>query len=141
MTDPSGDDTLKGRLVALTRDLVIIPSTADRPADRQRCHDSVRNHIEAIEGLEIAQYERCGFRSLLARPKGCAAPDVLLVAHLDVVGLPDEAGYRSEVVDGRIIGPGAGDMKGQLAILLELFQAFHRRHPGVSLGLAVTSDE
>jgi hypothetical protein len=32
-------------------------------------------------------------------------------------------------------------MKGELAILLEIFRAFHERYPGISLGMAVTSDE
>jgi succinyl-diaminopimelate desuccinylase len=32
-------------------------------------------------------------------------------------------------------------MKGELAILLEVFRAIHERRPGASLGLAVTSDE
>ncbi|NIO02600.1 MAG: M20/M25/M40 family metallo-hydrolase, partial [Candidatus Latescibacteria bacterium] len=61
--------------------------------------------------------------------------------HLDVVSLPEGAEYRSTIRDGRLYGPGAGDMKGELAILLELFRVFHERAPGVSLGLTVTSDE
>lgn len=139
--DQMDDETLRDRLVAFTRDLVIIPSTACRVDERQRCYESVRNHIDSIETIEIREFASGGYPSLVAAPHGCAKPDVLLCAHLDVVALPDESDYRSKIVDGRIVGPGAGDMKGQLAILLELFHAFHHRHPGVSLALAVTSDE
>ena len=32
-------------------------------------------------------------------------------------------------------------MKGAVAIMLELFREMHRRHPGISMGLAITSDE
>ena len=135
------NESLRDRLVAFTRDLVIIPSTACRLDERQRCYESVRNHIDSIEGIEIREYLSEGYPSLVAMPAGCATPDILLCAHLDVVALPDESDYRSRIVDGRIVGPGAGDMKGQLAILLELFHAFHHQHPGASLGLAVTSDE
>lgn len=140
MTDRQ-KDSLKDRLVALTRDLVIIPSTVSRPEERERCYQFVRNHIDGIEGIEIREYRREGFPSLVALPAGCTEPDVLLCAHLDVVGLPDAASYRSRVADGRIYGPGAGDMKGPLTVLLELFDALHHRHRGASLGLAVTSDE
>ena len=135
------DETLRDQLVAFTRDLVIIPSTACRVDERKRCYESVRNHIDSIEGIKIHEYCSEGYPSLVAMPAGCREPDVLLCAHLDVVALPDESDYHSKIVDGRIVGPGAGDMKGQLAILLELFHYFHHRHPGVSLGLAVTSDE
>ena len=58
-----------------------------------------------------------------------------LVHHADVTT------YRSVITNGRIIGPGAGDMKGQLAILMVLFRRFHRAMKGVRLGLAVTTDE
>jgi succinyl-diaminopimelate desuccinylase len=138
---PVDDDSLKDRLVALTRDLVIIPSTEGRPDDRERCYQFVRNHLDAIPGIAIREYRCEGYPSLVALPEGCDEPEVLLCAHLDVVGLPDAANYQSHIADGRIYGPGAGDMKGQLTILLDLFHAFHHRHPGVSLGLAVTSDE
>lgn len=137
----SENNGLRDRLVALTRDLIIIPSTARRPADRERCYQSVHNHIDSIPAIEIREFERDGYRSLVASPEGCLVPEVLLCAHLDVVALPEESDYRSAIIDGRIVGPGAGDMKGQLAILLELFHALHHHCPGVPLGLAITSDE
>ncbi len=139
--DRLDDDSLSDRLVALTRDLVIIPSSASRPHERERCFQFVHNHIDAIEGIDLIEHRCNGYPSLVALPAGVSRPDVLLCAHLDVVGLPEEANYRSRLADGRIYGPGAGDMKGQLTILLELFHDFHHRHPGVSLGMAVTSDE
>ncbi len=134
-------DCLKDRLVATTRDLIIIASSSSRPDERERCYQFVHNHIDTIEGVEIREYRRDGYPSLVALPVGCTEPDVLLCAHLDVIGLPDATAYRSHIADGRIYGPGAGDMKGQLAILLELFHALHHKYPGMSLGLAVTSDE
>jgi succinyl-diaminopimelate desuccinylase len=141
VTDRFDDNMLRDRLVELTRDLVIIPSTVSRPEERERCYQFVRNHIDVIEGLEIRDYRRSGYPSLVALPKGCQVPEVLLAAHLDVIELPETADYRSQLADGRIYGPGCGDMKGQLAILLELFRCLHVRHPGIPLGLAVTSDE
>jgi len=141
VTDRNENESLKDRLVTLTRDLVIIPSTLSHPDERERCYQFVHNHIDSIEGIDIREYRCGGYPSLVAAPAGCSQPDVLMCAHLDVVALPHAASYRSHVADGRIYGPGSGDMKGQLAILLELFHAFHHRYPGVPLGLAVTSDE
>ncbi len=137
----SEDNNLEGRLVRLTRDLVLIESTDSRPDERRRCFQLVHNHLEGLDGLHLIDH-RCGdYDSLLALPDGIDQPDVLLCAHLDVVEHPEPERYRSELRDGRIYGPGAGDMKGALAILLELFRKWHRQQPGVSLGLVITSDE
>ncbi|MEN3941123.1 M20 family metallopeptidase [Prosthecobacter sp. SYSU 5D2] len=129
------------RLVALTRDLILIPSTDGRPRERARCFAFLRDHLEAVDGITIREYESGGYGSLVACPKGVDHPEILMVAHLDVIEHPDADVYRSTVRDGRIYGPGAGDMKGQVAIMVELFCLLHRRHPGISFGIAITSDE
>ena len=74
MTDRFDEHLLRDRLVELTRDLVIIPSTASRPDERDRCYQFVRNHIDVIEGLEIRDYRRSGYPSLVAVPAGCEEP-------------------------------------------------------------------
>jgi len=139
--ESTADAELKERLIALTRDLILIPGTASRVDDRDRCFEFIRNHVEALAGIRL-QVHRCrGVPSLVATADGAPCPAVLLCGHLDVINHPDSSVYRSRVIHGRIVGPGAGDMKGPLAILLELFRDVHTRHPGRSLGLAITSDE
>lgn len=129
------------RLIALTRDLVRIPGTESRPEDRARCFSLCSSYLDVLEGVEIREYESNGFVSLVAGPRGVKVPGILLVGHLDVIEHPCVEVYQSEIRDGRIWGPGAGDMKGQCAIMLELFCDLHRRFPGVPLGIAFTSDE
>ena len=132
---------LQERLVALTRDLILIPSIPSRPEEQRRCYEFVKNHLDAMDQICIREIEVEGHRSLLALPEGCEHPAILLCAHLDVITHPDLGFYRSDIRDGRIIGPGAGDMKGALAILIDLFCGLHHQFPGLSLGIAVTSDE
>lgn len=141
VTDSGPDKRLRDRLVALTRDLVLMPSYAGNPAAIRQCYEFVRNHLEEFPGIEIHDYKSADAPSLVALPKGGAVPDVLMIAHLDVVHHADTEVYRSVIEDGRIVGPGAGDMKGALAILMVLFRRFHRAYPGISIGLAVTTDE
>lgn len=129
------------RVVMLTRDLVQIPSTESCPAERARAFQTCRNHLETVSGVEIHESECGGFGSMVAVPVGIKEPEVMLVGHLDVIDHPDVSVFRTEIMDGRIIGPGAGDMKGQCAILLDLFTGLQRTHPGLSVGLALTSDE
>lgn len=138
---PIDPDRLRERLVQLTRDLVLIESTDSRPEERRRGFQLVRNHLEEIPGIELRILEKNGYESLVAMPAGLAKPAVLFCGHLDVVEHPDPESYRSEVRDGLIVGPGAGDMKGQLAILVELCRLLWRGHPGLPIGLAITSDE
>ncbi|MEM0895337.1 MAG: M20 family metallopeptidase [Verrucomicrobiota bacterium] len=135
---------LRERLIQLTRDLVLIESTDDRPGERKRCFQLIRNHLDEIPGLCIESFEKNGYESLVVLPEGVREPAVLFCAHLDVIHHPDPESYRSEVRDGKIFGPGAGDMKGQLAIIVEMFRSFGRRGlfpDGLSAGLAITSDE
>ncbi|MEE9165218.1 MAG: M20 family metallopeptidase [Nitrospinota bacterium] len=134
-------DDLSRRLVELTRDLVLIPTSSSRPGNIERSVEFIKNHLEETEGITIQTYYSHGIPSITALPKNQTKPDVLLCAHLDVVSLPEDAHYKSHVENGRIYGPGAADMKGALAILLEIFRDIHARAPEASLGLIVTTDE
>ena len=137
---PDGDN-LKDSLVALTRDLMLVPTTASRPEEIVRGLQLIKNHLEGLDKVKIYDYEYKGVPSLVALPKGVKKPAILMCSHLDVVDYPSPSAFHSKVSDGRIFGPGAGDMKGALAITLEIFRSFHSAHPGVSLGLAITCDE
>ena len=141
MTDAEDTRELRERLIALTRDLVLIPGTEKRPEDLRRARDWVGNHLEGIAGVEVNHFESAGVPSLLAKPPECVVPEVLLCGHLDVVHHDEPGVYQSELRGGRIWGPGTGDMKGIVAILLELFRELHRASPGLPLALALTGDE
>ncbi len=132
---------LTDRLVALTRDLILIPSTDSKPQERARAFSFFQNHLESIPGIRLQRHESGGYESLVALPDGCEHADTLMVGHLDVIEHPDLDLYRSHIENGRLYGPGAGDMKGALAIMLKLFTDLHRAHPGIPLGMVVTSDE
>lgn len=129
------------RLVALSRDLILIPSTDSQPAERARAFSFFLNHLESLDAVKIQRHESGGYESLVAMPEGCDRPEILMIGHLDVIEHPDLELYRSRVENGRLHGPGAGDMKGALAIMLKLFCDLHRESPGIPLGMAVTSDE
>ena len=129
------------RMVALTRDLVQVPSTEHRPEDRHRVFQICRNHLESIPGLRLDMHESGGFESLVAMPADQSTPEILLLGHLDVIDHPDVSVYQSEIQGERIVGPGAGDMKGQCALMIELMRALSLSHPGIPVGIALTSDE
>ncbi len=132
---------LFNKLVALTTDLVGIPGTAVRTADRERCFERLLGIVRHVPGVDVRVYRSRGIPSFVALPAHSRTADVLLCGHLDVVDHADTGVYAAHVADGRIYGPGAGDMKGALAIMLELFRDLHTRHPGSEVGLMITADE
>jgi succinyl-diaminopimelate desuccinylase len=134
-------EALRDRLVSMTRDLILIPSTGSQPDEIERCLSFLRTQLETVEGLRIDEHTCDGVPSLVAMARGVERPDVLLLGHLDVIEHPELPSYRSHIEDGRVYGPGAGDMKGALAIMVSLFIDLHDRHPDLSLGIALTSDE
>jgi len=132
---------LQKKLVALTRDLILIPSDESRPDDIERCFQFIINHLESLDTINIKKHYHCNIASLVVLPKAMNHPKVLLCGHLDVITHSDIHCYRSQVTDDKIIGPGAGDMKGPLAVLLEVFMNLHMKYDNLPLGLAITSDE
>ncbi len=132
---------LQSRLVSLTRDLILIPSTENRPRERDRCFEFLRHHLDTVAGLKVEYFTSREHRSMVVRPENDDAPAVLLCGHLDVIEHSDTDCYHSRIDEGRIVGPGSGDMKGQISIMVELLRSLHGSHPGISLGAAFTSDE
>ena len=141
MTEISKEEQNLENLIELTRQLMLMRTTEFEPAERRRCIDFIRSHIDSLHDLEIREFESNGSVSLLANPTGLDQPDILMCGHIDVVAHPDDSAYRGEIVDGRIVGPGSGDMKGAVAIILEAFRNTLRENPRTSIGIAITSDE
>ncbi|MBZ0167568.1 MAG: M20/M25/M40 family metallo-hydrolase, partial [Candidatus Omnitrophica bacterium] len=141
VTKKQNDHMIEQRLVALTRDLMLIPSIPSRPMDRQRAFDLIKNHLEVLDHVDVKEYEENGVPSLVAIPKGVRKPKILMCGHIDVIEHEDPECYRSHIENGRIYGPGAGDMKGSVAIILEVFRHINSTMEKPSLAIAITADE
>ena len=141
MTGTSQEQQNLENLVELTRQLMLMRTTEFEPDERRRCIDFIRSHIDSLPDLEIREFERNDSVSLLAFPRGHDSPEILMCGHIDVVAHPDDSAYHGNIVDGRIVGPGSGDMKGAVAIALEVFRNTLRENPEASIGIAITSDE
>lgn len=134
--------------VALAQDLIRRPSVT--PADAGALDVLQR----ALEGLGFA-CTRLPFQApgtdridnLYAR-LGAEGPNFCFAGHTDVVPVGDRAAWTvdpfgGEVIDGRLYGRGAADMKGGIACFAAAaarFLAEHGRPPG-SISLLITGDE
>lgn len=127
-------------LIDLLKDLILVRSTENNPEGLAHALRLIRSHIEDVPGVRVENHESGGLPSFVALPEGVDRADVMMVAHADVVEAPPEHFYP-KVEDGRLYGRGAGDMKGQIAILIELFRNVQEKRPGAPLGLMITTDE
>ncbi|MDH5526632.1 MAG: M20 family metallopeptidase [Nitrospirota bacterium] len=131
---------IEARLVDLLKDLILVRSTDDNPEGLHHALRLIRSHIEDIPGIRVENHESNGLPSFVALPASVARADVLLVAHTDVVEGPSEHFYPV-VEEGRLYGRGAGDMKGQISILVALMRDILTANPDAPLGLMITTDE
>ena len=128
-------------LIALTRDLVRIPSVV-RPGDPTATEAGVAAYVERwlrAEGFTIEVHEVAPGRPNVLASLGDAAagPTLLLEGHTDVVteGNAAEwshAPFGGDLVDGRIYGRGSADMKSGLAAAMIAAAAIRRS--GTRLG-------
>jgi succinyl-diaminopimelate desuccinylase len=122
-------------LIELTRDLIRIPSVV-RPGDPASTEAAVARHVEhwlvkqgfEVEVLEVAP-GRPNVLAWLGEKKG--GRSLLLEGHTDVVTEGDPAEwthppFAADLVDGRIYGRGAADMKSGLAAAMVAAAAIKR---------------
>lgn len=102
---------LSGSVADVCFDLV---STASEYGDEQGLADAVENRVRALGIVP----ERIG-NSIVART-GERGAAIALVGHLDTV--PNWVGGIAERSDTRIVGRGASDMKGGVAVMLRLIE-------------------
>ena len=128
-------------LVELTRDLIRIPSVV-RVGDPGATEAAVAEYVERWfhkEGVDVeVQPVAPGRPNVLAvLGEKAAGKSLLLEGHTDVVTEGDPSAWRyppfsAELVDGRIYGRGAADMKSGLAAAMIAAAAFKRS--GTRLG-------
>ena len=102
---------LADRLAARTLELVDIPSQSGH-------EEAIREHVLGLVPSSW-EVEFAGDEAfLLAPPKRSGLPLVVLVAHYDTV--PSQGNLPGARTEGEVRGLGASDMKGGLAVALEL---------------------
>ena len=104
-----------------TLDLVNIPSESRNEA-------ALYDYIRAAVPLDAAYDD--GESILFAKRSG--KPLVLLAGHTDTV--PAQGNLPGRIDDGAVIGLGASDMKGGLAVMIELARRVHEVEPAYDVG-------
>ena len=124
---------LADRLAARTLELVDIPSESLHEA-------AVREHLVGLVPKAFAAEYRAEDAFLFARERRAGVPLVLLVGHYDTV--PAQGNVPGRIEDGSVHGCGASDMKGGVAVAVELVRELASQPPGaVDVGLLLFGKE
>ena len=127
----------------LARELIRKASVT--PADAG-CQQLIAEQLAAA-GFSVEHLKYGEVDNLWAK-RGRGGPALVFAGHTDVVPTgPREQWnvdpFAAEVVDGRLIGRGAADMKGSLAAMVNACTRFAASYPDApgALGMLITSDE
>lgn len=136
------------RLSAMTQALVRIDSQTP-PSDTGDTVAAVERFLHGIPDIAVARYRsEPPVENLVAvLDGGLPGPRTILSGHLDTYPVGDLSAWKyaplgGEIADGFIHGRGSADMKGGVAVLVELFREWAKRRPFAgTLVLALAGDE
>ena len=119
--------------------LIEVPSTDDNPA---ALHEVVRRIREFFRDapVQIVESEHGGYPSIVITTMETRSPDIMFHGHVDVVpGEPRH--FQPEQIDGKLIGRGAVDMKGFVAVAMHVVRDLALSAYPPNVGLMINTDE
>jgi succinyl-diaminopimelate desuccinylase len=127
------------RLTSLLSHLVACRSTADQPAEIDRCFELIAKELVDLP-LETENIVHNGVRSMIWK-SSTPGPKVLLNAHLDVVPASDGM-FTLRQEGNKLIGRGVTDMKYGIAVFIAVLQHLYAETKTLPpLDVMITSDE
>ncbi|MDF2749382.1 MAG: succinyl-diaminopimelate desuccinylase [Gaiellaceae bacterium] len=126
--------TIAERLAARTLELVDIPSESRNEA-------AIAAHVAGLVPRSFEREYHGEDAAVFVRPRRPGRELVVLAGHYDTV--PAQGNLPGRIEDGAVVGLGASDMKGGLAVLLELARELDERdaEPEVDLALLLFGRE
>lgn len=127
------------QISTLTQALIKCRSIAGNPDQIKACFDLIENELGDLksQGWTFDHQNINGHTSLIVT-HGTKSPKVMLCGHIDVVDGRDEQ-FVPKIIDSRLYGRGALDMKSGVAVLTHIMKEAADKNQNI--GLMITSDE
>lgn len=133
----SRETQLNSEVISLAKELIAIPSTADKPKELDRALKIAENYCQ---GFAIKRFSSQGKPSLLiTNGKPSDRFKLIFNAHLDVVPAKSPQ-FKPQVKGDKLIGRGAVDMKTQAAVGIVVFKRV-AKSVNYPLALQLVADE
>lgn len=123
----------------LLTDLIKFKTTSSNESELFKVIDYVDRYFNNYDVLK-RRFENNRKPSIVIQTKNTKKPKIILNGHLDVVPAED-AQFSPRVVDGKIFGRGASDMKGVDAAMIIAFCELLKEKTSLDLALMLTTDE
>lgn len=123
----------------LLEKLITFKTLSSDHAENNRALTWIVNEVKGLP-VHINKYDSNGFPSLTITTKETTKPVIWLQAHLDVVSGSEDT-FSPKIINGKLYGRGAFDMKYAIACYIKLFQEINRNLTKYNLGIMITTDE
>ena len=129
-------------ILEILKKLVSFRTTEDNPEQIKRGFEYIASLFDPRK-FEIQNFEKNGKYSQLVLFKGKDAmkPKVLLNGHLDVVPAEKEDDYQIRIEGNKAFGRGTLDMKGMVAVCIEVMQEIGKEESPPDVALLLNGDE
>jgi len=131
---------MKKNILEVTKDLIKIPSSLNRPEAIQQVFDYAKDFFQDNKKIFLKTYHKNNKMSLVVSIVDTLTPDVLMIGHLDVVDA-SPAMFEPREKDGKLFGRGACDMKSENAVMMCLLDELSELPNPPSVALMLTTDE
>lgn len=123
-------------MLTLISDLVSFKTVYSNYNEFDKCISYIKNYF-ADTKLYIKEYEFNKNKSLVISNADTNAFDIIFCGHIDVVPA-DDALFSMKNDEGKLLGRGVSDMKGQVAVMMKLMKELNTNK---KVALFITSDE
>lgn len=123
--------------IELTKALIGIPSVSTDARNLERAIQFCQEYLD--DSIVVRRYDQNQKPCLVATHEKTDSPRVFFLGHLDVVDSKDPSLFHPNEENGYLYGTGSLDMKGMVAVFLNLMN--HYAESKSDLGLILSSDE
>ncbi len=130
---------MRDEIIEVAKQLIRFKSITGDEVELEKCVSFIEDYFDK-EAVFVKKFKKEGTPSLLITLKDTTRPKILLNAHFDVVPASEQM-FKPRKEGNKLIGRGALDNKGPLAVLMVLMKHLSRLDNKPNVALLTTGDE